>query len=134
MNTLDREGGVLAMVGTGAGLAAITLPIVGIPTWFDWLNGYGSSHTDTLSQTVTIPAGYSSAMLQFYMHIDTAETTTAATDKLTVAVYNTSGTLLGTLYTYSNLNANASYALRPHAMKLRFISNHLTDSRRRSKL
>ena len=27
----------LAMVGTGAGLAAITLPIVGLQTWFDWL-------------------------------------------------------------------------------------------------
>ena len=28
----------LAMVGTGAGLAAITLPVVGLQTWFDWLN------------------------------------------------------------------------------------------------
>ncbi len=80
-------------------------------TWFDWLDGYGSTHTDTLSQTVTIPAGKTSAMLQFYMQIDTAETTTSATnDKLTVAVYNTSGTLLGTLNTYSNLNANTGYS------------------------
>ncbi len=81
-------------------------------TWFDWLDGYGSAHTDTLSQTVVIPAGKTSAMLQFYMHIDTSETTTTtANDKLTVAVYNTSGTLLGTLNTYSNLNANTGYSV-----------------------
>jgi len=81
-------------------------------TWYDWLDGYGSAHTDTLSQKVAIPAGKTSAMLQFYMHIDTAETTTtAANDKLTVAVYNTSGTLLGTLNTYSNLNANTGYSV-----------------------
>jgi hypothetical protein len=83
-----------------------------VGTWFDWLDGYGSTHTDTLSQTVAIPAGKTSAMLQFYMHIDTSETTTtAANDKLTVAVYNTSGALLGTLNTYSNLNANTGYSV-----------------------
>ena len=86
-------------------------------TWFAWLNGYGSAHTDTLSQTVTIPAGKTSAMLQFYMHIDTLETsTTAANDKLTVAVYSTTGTLLGTLNTYSNLNANTGYSVHNLAM------------------
>ena len=26
-------------------------------TWYAWLDGYGTTHTDTLSQTVTIPAG-----------------------------------------------------------------------------
>ncbi|MFB7505517.1 putative Ig domain-containing protein, partial [Streptomyces broussonetiae] len=34
-----------------------------------WLDGYGSSHTDTLSQSVTIPAGCK-ATLTFYLHID----------------------------------------------------------------
>ncbi|HEY0701003.1 MAG TPA: M28 family peptidase, partial [Micromonospora sp.] len=41
-----------------------------------WLDGYGSSHTDTLSQSVTVPAGCSTYTLAFYLHIDTAETTT----------------------------------------------------------
>jgi xanthomonalisin len=81
-------------------------------TWFTWLDGYGSTHTDTLSQQVSIPTGKTTATLQFFMHIDTAETTTAtAYDKLTVGVYNTSGTLLKTLYTYSNLNANTGYSV-----------------------
>lgn len=72
-----------------------------------WLDGYGSSHTDTLSQSVSVPAGCSSYTLSFWLHIDTAETTTGtAYDKLTVQVGST------TLATYSNLNAASGYAQR----------------------
>jgi len=75
-------------------------------TWNAWLDGYGTTHTDTLSQTVTIPAGCS-ATLSFYLHIDTAETTTTtAFDKLTVKAGAT------TLATYSNLNKATGYTLR----------------------
>ena len=45
-------------------------------SWDAWMDGYGRTHTDTSSQTVTIPAGHTSATLQYYLHIDTAETTT----------------------------------------------------------
>ncbi|WP_266169025.1 PKD domain-containing protein [Dyella subtropica] len=77
---------------------------------FAWLDGYGSTHTDTVSQTVSIPAGKTSATLTFYLHIDTAETTTTtAYDKLNVQVLNSSGTVLKTLATFSNLNAAAGY-------------------------
>ncbi|UXY25755.1 M4 family metallopeptidase [Streptomyces sp. HUAS TT20] len=69
-----------------------------------WLDGYGSSHTDTLSQSVTIPAGCK-ATLTFYLHIDTAETTGSTQyDKLTV----TAGSK--TLATYSNLNKASGYS------------------------
>ncbi|WP_395695500.1 M4 family metallopeptidase [Nocardioides sp.] len=71
-----------------------------------WLDGYGATHTDTLSQSVTIPAGCS-ATLSFYLHIDSAETTTStAYDKLTVKAGST------TLATYSNLNKASGYTLR----------------------
>ncbi len=81
-------------------------------TGFVWLDGYGSTHTDTVSQQVTITAGKTTATLQYYLHVDTSETTTTtAYDKLTVGVYNTSGTLLKTLATYSNLNAANGYAV-----------------------
>jgi hypothetical protein len=50
--------------------------------------------------------------LQYYLHIDTAETTTTtAYDTLKVQVLNTSGTVLATLSTYSNLNKNTGYAV-----------------------
>src|SRR5215475_7616398 len=79
-------------------------------TWYAWLDGYGTTHTDTLSQTVTIPAGCH-ATLQFWLHIDTAETTTTTQfDKLTVT--STTGGVTTTLATYSNLNHNSGYALR----------------------
>ncbi|MGW3845937.1 M1 family aminopeptidase [Streptomyces fagopyri] len=74
-------------------------------TSFAWLDGVGSTHTDTLSQSVTIPSGCSSATLTFWMHIDTTETTTStAYDKLTAKIGTT------TLATYSNLNKNTGYA------------------------
>ena len=61
---------------------------------------------------MTITAGKTKATLQYYLHVDTQETTTStAYDKLTVAVYNSSGTLLKTLATYSNLNAASGYAV-----------------------
>ncbi|MET7728463.1 putative Ig domain-containing protein [Streptomyces mirabilis] len=75
-------------------------------SWKAWMDGYGSTHTDTLSQSVTIPAGCS-ATFSFYLHIDTAETTTTtAYDTLTVQVGST------TLATYSNLNAASGYSLK----------------------
>jgi len=78
--------------------------------WKAWLNGYGSDHTDTLVQTVTIPSTATSASLAFWLHIDTKETTTTrAYDTLKVQVRNSSGSTLATLATYSNLNAGSGY-------------------------
>ncbi|GGU12271.1 putative Ig domain-containing protein [Streptomyces violascens] len=73
-------------------------------SWKAWLDGYGYSHTDTLSQTVSIPAGCH-ATLSYYLHIDTKETTgSTAYDKLTVTAGST------TLASYSNLDKNTGFA------------------------
>jgi serine protease len=80
-------------------------------SWDAWLDGYGTTHTDTLAQTVTIPSTCTSANFSFWLHIDTAEfTTTTAYDTLKVQVLNSSGTVLATLHTYSNLDAISGYA------------------------
>ena len=42
-------------------------------TWFAWLDGYGTPHTDTLAQTVAVPSGCASVVLSYYQHIDTNE-------------------------------------------------------------
>ncbi len=82
-------------------------------SWKAWLDGYGTSHTDTLAQTVTLPATLTTATLNFYLHIDTAETTkTTAYDTLKVQLRNSAGTVLTTLAAYSNLNAAAGYSLK----------------------
>jgi hypothetical protein len=80
-------------------------------SWDAWLDGYGTSHTDSALQQVTIPSTATAATLTFFLHIDTAETsTTTAFDTLTVQVRNSSGTVLSTLATYSNLNHNTGYS------------------------
>jgi len=69
-----------------------------------WLDGYGTTHTDTLSQSVTIPSTCTSANLTFYVYISTQETsTTTAYDTLKL----TAGS--STLATYSNLNHTTGY-------------------------
>lgn len=79
-------------------------------TWDAWMDGYGTTHTDTVLQQVTIPAGATAATLSFFLHIDSAETsTTTAFDTMTVQIRNSSGTVLSTLATFSNLNKAAGY-------------------------
>jgi hypothetical protein len=80
-------------------------------SWDAWMDGYGTTHTDTVMQQVTIPAAATAATLTFWLHIDTAETsTTTAFDTLKVQVRNSSGTVLSTLATFSNLNHNTGYS------------------------
>jgi Zn-dependent metalloprotease len=74
-------------------------------SWKAWMDGYGASHTDTLSQAVTIPSGCH-ATLTFWLHIDTSESGGTAYDRLTVKAGST------TLATYSNVNAATGYQQR----------------------
>jgi hypothetical protein len=73
-------------------------------TWDAWLDGYGTTHTDTVSQTIAVPSGCSTYTLSFWLHIDTSERTTYyAYDRLTVSLGGS------TLATYSNLNHVSGY-------------------------
>ncbi|MFH0173710.1 hydrolase [Streptomyces cacaoi] len=85
-------------------------------SYYAWLGGNGTAGTETLSQSATLPSGCS-ATLSLYLHIDTAETTTStAYDTLQVQVLNSSGTVLGTLASYSNLNAASGYTQRSFSL------------------
>jgi hypothetical protein len=88
-------------------------------SYYAWLDGYGVSHTDTLSQSITIPASCKTATLTFWLKIDTQETTTTtAYDKLTVKAGST------TLATYSNLN-HGGYAQKSFSLSA-FIGQSVT--------
>ncbi|WP_370074310.1 S8 family serine peptidase [Nocardioides sp.] len=79
-------------------------------SWKAWLNGYGTTHTDTVSQQVTIPAA-SGATLSMKLYISSAETTTTiAYDTLKVQVV--SGGSTTTLATYSNLDEGTGFVTR----------------------
>lgn len=78
-------------------------------SWKAWLAGYGETHTDTLGQSVTIPAGVK-ATLGFHLRVVTQETGTTAYDTLKVQVV--SGTTTTTVATYSNVHASSGYVAR----------------------
>jgi hypothetical protein len=79
-------------------------------SWKAWMNGYGSAHTDTLYQQVGIKAGATAATFSFWLKVVSDETTTTtAFDTLKVQVLSSSGTVLATLATYSNLDKGSSY-------------------------
>lgn len=69
-----------------------------------WFNGYGSTHTDSASQSLAIPSGCASYRLSFFLHIDTDENENVVYDRFTVSVAGQ------TLASFSNLNANSGYA------------------------
>ncbi|NUS51301.1 MAG: M4 family peptidase, partial [Nocardioidaceae bacterium] len=92
----------------------ITNDVNGSPhtgSWYAWLDGYGTSHTDSVQQTVTIPSA-TAASLKFWLYIASDETTTTtAYDTLKVQV-TPSGGATTTLATYSNLNEGTGYVQR----------------------
>ncbi|MFJ8199992.1 M28 family peptidase [Streptomyces sp. NPDC096152] len=75
-------------------------------TRFAWLAGYGYAATDTVSQTVTIPAGCTKATLRYWLHIDSDESGSTAYDTFQVKVNGTAK------QTYSNANAATGYTER----------------------
>ena len=79
-------------------------------TWDAWLDGYGSTTTDTLTQSVTVPAGCTRSTVSFSLHVDTAETGSTAYDKLVVKLGST------TLATYTNVDAASGYVQHSFAV------------------
>ncbi|HEX3955165.1 MAG TPA: putative Ig domain-containing protein [Trebonia sp.] len=86
-------------------------------SWDAWLDGYGTTHTDTAAQKVTLPTGCTTYTASFWLHIDTSETTTSTQyDTLKVQVLNSSGTVLATLATFSNLNHANGYTQHSYSL------------------
>lgn len=70
---------------------------------YAWLDGYGTTHTDTLSQSVTVKSGCH-ATLTYYLYITTQETTTTyAYDTLKLSINGT------VKQSFSNLNHSTGY-------------------------
>jgi hypothetical protein len=71
-------------------------------SWDAWMDGYGTQHTDTVAQTVTIPANCKGSFT-FWLHIDSANVSGTAADTLALTANGT------TVKTFSNLDANSGY-------------------------
>jgi hypothetical protein len=90
-----------------------------------WIDGYSGKHTDTLSQTVTIPASCTTATLSFWLYIDSDDPTNKAYDTFTTQVLNSSGTVLATLGTLSNQNEGTGYVEHSYSVSS-FIGQTIT--------
>jgi subtilase family serine protease len=82
-------------------------------TGFAWLDGYSTPHTDTLSQTVTLPLGCA-YQLTYEQAIDTTEPGSAAVDTLSMQVLASNGTVLYTSTPVSNLNPTMAVGSKPN--------------------
>ncbi|MGC3002914.1 M28 family peptidase [Streptomyces sp. G35A] len=87
-------------IGAHAGQSAHT------GTRFAWLAGYGSTRTETISQTVTVPSGCTRVTLGYWLHIDTDESGSTPYDTFTVKADGS------TLATLSNADARSGYVQR----------------------
>jgi len=104
------ESGNVTWVATAGVITNSTGQTPRTGSWYAWLDGYGTTHTDSLYQQVAIPASASTVTLTFWLKINTAETTTTTPfDQLQVQVRNSSNTVLATLATYSNLDHTTGY-------------------------
>ncbi|MFD9417363.1 M28 family peptidase [Streptomyces goshikiensis] len=88
-------------------------------SYMAWLNGWGSSRTDSASQSLTVPSGCSSYQLAFYLHIDTDEDENVVYDRFTVSVGGQ------TLETLSNVDAGSGYTLKTYDVS-RFAGQTVT--------
>jgi hypothetical protein len=105
------ESGTTPWVLSGAIRSTGTFPHSGIA--YSILGG-GNNNSHTEYQQITIPAGCSKN-LSFWLNITSSEnTTTTQFDRIFIEVRSTSGTLLATLATFSNLNKGTAgvYVLR----------------------
>jgi hypothetical protein len=105
------ESGTTPWVMSGAIRSTGAFPHSGVA--YSLLGG-GNNNSHTEYQQITIPAGCSKN-LSFWLNITSSETTTTTQfDRIFIEVRSTSGTLLATLATFSNLNKGTAgvYVLR----------------------
>ncbi|WMW80535.1 CehA/McbA family metallohydrolase [Undibacterium cyanobacteriorum] len=104
------ESGASSWTATAGVISNDTTQAARAGTYKAWLNGYGASHVDSIYQTISIPSTSTSTTLSFWLKVVSNETTTTqAYDTLQVQIRNSSGTVLSTLATYSNLNKGTTY-------------------------
>jgi len=103
------ETGSISPWTSSAGVLADTAD--GVPaqagSYLAWMDGYGSAHSDTLAQSVTIPSTCVSASFTYWVEVNS--TTTNTSNKLVLDVDNSSGTVLQTIPVATAANNGTKY-------------------------
>jgi hypothetical protein len=97
---------------TASGPNVINSSFVGVGAFsgaFKAALGGTNASTTFIQQDFSVPASACGATLSFWLNVSTLESTTAAEDLLRVQLRNTSGAVLSTLATYSNLDSTGGY-------------------------
>ena len=122
------ESGATSWTGTTGAITSSTARPARTGTWKAWLGGNGTTATESIAQSVTIPATATRATLSTWLRIDTAESGSTAYDRLRVQVVD--GSTTTTLATYSNANATGTWvqrsldlsAYRGHTVTVRYVA------------
>jgi subtilase family serine protease len=113
VNPSFETGSISPWTATSGVLASTSegVPAQGDNTYLAWLDGYGEAHTDTLAQTVTIPANCVSATFSYWVEVNSTVTSTTkqAENKLVLEVLNSSGTVVQTVPVATAANNGTSY-------------------------
>ena len=108
------ESGAASWGGTtGAITSSSSRPAHG-GSWKAWLGGNGSTSSENLTQTVTIPSTATAANLSYWIRTDTAETGSTVYDTMKVQIIV--GGVTTTMKTFSNVGTSATYTQFTHSL------------------
>jgi hypothetical protein len=108
------ESGATVWTGTSGPITNNTGRPARTGSWKLWLGGNGSSSTETVNQSVTIPSTATAATLSYWIRTDTAESGSTAYDSMRVQVVD--GATATTLRTFTNVGTNATYTQYSHSL------------------
>ena len=108
------ESGATTWTGTAGPITNNTGRPARTGSWKLWLGGNGSSGTETVNQSVTIPSTATAATLSYWIRTDTAESGSTAYDTMRVQVVD--GSTATTLRSFSNVGTNATYTQYSHSL------------------
>jgi hypothetical protein len=106
------EAGNVGWVATSGVIQTSAVPAPRTGSWLAWLNGWGIARNDELAQWASIPPDACSAVLRFWVRVETEEKGPQAVDTLTITVKDSAGQVIAQLPVISNLNATAGYVER----------------------
>lgn len=123
------ESGATVWTGTAGPITNHTGRPARTGSWKLWLGGNGTTTTETVNQSVSVPATATSATLTFWLRTDTAESGSTVYDTMRAQVVD--GSTVTTLATYSNVGTNATYtqksfnlsAYRGRTVTIRFTAS-----------
>ena len=106
------ESGATVWTGTSGPITNNTGRPARTGSWKLWLGGNGTSSTETVNQSVTIPSTATAATLSYWIRTDTSESGSTAYDNMRVQVVD--GSTATTLRTFTNVGTNSTYTQYSH--------------------